>query len=315
MKGCKMAMKRKHHGARSARTTAIRTVALAAGKAAFGLLSGSIALVMDGIGTLSDSLAPIARLATSKKEDARSDSFLLLRTYPVPQLIAVAVYLFLGFEGVTASLRNLLTDAPAGQPEVYRLIGLTAAVAFAVLHGAVWFRSGKKSSEMVKILRSGFIPSLLAFLGIFGETFPGPLGNGGAHRLDAAAGLVVGLFILLNGWKLATRQTVDSSRPGRGHRDVEELIKAAQEVKGIIMVDALDARENGHYVAVVVTISVNPHISVFEGQEIARALSSHLTHEFLHLSDVTVIVRPYDRGYPYNNGIGSEHPVFPPMVH
>ncbi|WP_438434387.1 cation transporter [Gorillibacterium sp. sgz500922] len=307
-------MKRKHHRARSARTTAIRTVVLAAGKGAAGLLSGSMALLMDGIGTLSHSLAPLARFASHKKGPVRSESS-LLRTLPVPFVMAIAVYLFLGFEGVTHSLESLLSDAPASHSQTYRLIGLAAAAVCSVLHGAAWLRGDKKSSEMARVLRAGLLPSLLALLGSMGLVFSDSLGNGGAYRLDAACGLAIGMLILVNGWKLATRQTSDSILPGRGHRDVEELIKAAQEVRGIIMVDALEAREDGHYVAVVVTVSVNPHISVFEGQEIARALSSHLTHEFLHLSEVTVIVHPYDRGYPYNNGIGSEHPVFPPMVH
>jgi divalent metal cation (Fe/Co/Zn/Cd) transporter len=309
-----MVMSRKHHGVHSARATAIRTVVLAVCKAATGLLSGSMALLMDGIGTLSHSLAPIARLASHKRAGARTES-LLLRTIPVSHLIAISVYLFLGFEGAVHSLKALLSDAPAARPELYRWTGLTLAVVFASLHMIVWLSGDKKSGERIRQLRSGLIPSLLGLLGSASLLLSGPLGDGGAYRLDAACGLTIGLIILLDGWRLAMRQDADSFLPGRGHRDVEELIQAAQQVKGIIMVDALEARENGHYVSVVVMISVNPHITVFEGQEIARTLSSHLTHEFLHLSDVTVIVHPYDRGYPYNNGIGSEHPVFPPMVH
>lgn len=310
-----MAVQRKHRGNRATYSTIARTVALACCKAAAGLLAGSTALIMDGLANLSQSLGPIARLASKKKGTGRSESLFLQRAYPFAYLIAIAFCLFLGFEGLTASFKELLSDAPASRSPYYQAAGLAVAAVLAATHGAARLRNRERSGEFRKILRSGTATSLLALFGSLSVVLSEFMGAGVAHRLDAAAGLAIAAFILFGGWKLAAGQVPELSHPGRGHRDVEELIKAAQEVKGIIMVDALEAREQGHYMAVAVTISVNPHISVSEGQEIAKALSSHLLHEFLHLSDVAVIVHPYDRGYPYNNGIGSEHPVFPPMVH
>ncbi|WP_058302181.1 cation transporter dimerization domain-containing protein [Gorillibacterium timonense] len=310
-----MALQRNHLRNRTTRSTAVRTVALAGCKAAAGIVAGSTSLVIDGLSSLSQGLGPVARLVFRKKELTRSDSQLVQKAYPIPHLIAISFYLFLGFEGAALSLKELLSDAPEGRPFPYPIVGLAAAVLFAGLHVAARLRGRDKAGEFRKMMRSGAIPSLLALVGSLNVALSGLWGMGVAHRLDAAAGLAIGALMIRNGWKLAVGQAPSQSHPGRGHRDVEELIKAAQEVRGIIMVDALEACEQGHYVAVTVTVSVNPHISVAEGQEIARSLSSHLLHEFLHLSDVLVIVHPYDRGYPYNNGIGSEHPVFPPMVH
>ncbi|GKU75687.1 cation transporter dimerization domain-containing protein [Paenibacillus sp. L3-i20] len=81
----------------------------------------------------------------------------------------------------------------------------------------------------------------------------------------------------------------------------DELMQVIQRVEGVVTVQSLRAKEHGHYVIAEVVISVNPRISVLEGQEIAKKVKLLLMHRFLHLSDVSIYVEPYDPGYPYKS--------------
>lgn len=89
----------------------------------------------------------------------------------------------------------------------------------------------------------------------------------------------------------------------------DELMQVVQRVEGVVTVESLRAREHGHYVVAEIVISVNPRITVLEGQEIAKKVKTLLMHRFLHLSDVSVYVEPYDPGYPYksNHDPNQEH--------
>lgn len=89
----------------------------------------------------------------------------------------------------------------------------------------------------------------------------------------------------------------------------DELMQVVQRVEGVVTVESLRAREHGHYVVADIVISVNPRITVLEGQEIAKKVKTLLMHRFLHLSDVSVYVEPYDPGYPYksNHDPNQEH--------
>ncbi|WP_036581789.1 cation transporter dimerization domain-containing protein, partial [Paenibacillus darwinianus] len=91
--------------------------------------------------------------------------------------------------------------------------------------------------------------------------------------------------------------------------DEAELRETVQGVEGVIAVPTIRAREQGHYVAVAAAISVNPRITVLEGQEIAKRVKDQVFKRFTHVTDVQVQVDPYDPGYPYksNHDPNQEH--------
>jgi divalent metal cation (Fe/Co/Zn/Cd) transporter len=56
-------------------------------------------------------------------------------------------------------------------------------------------------------------------------------------------------------------------------------------------------------------ICVNPRITVAEGQDIAKRVKQLVMKRFVHVTDVVVVVEPYDPGYPYksNHDPNQEH--------
>lgn len=106
----------------------------------------------------------------------------------------------------------------------------------------------------------------------------------------------------------------------RGRKNVEqeesadEIMAVVQRVEGVVTVQSLRAREHGHYVVAEIIISVNPRITVQEGQDIAKRVKLLLMHRFLHLSEVVIYVEPYDPGYPYKSNHDPNQEQMPTLL-
>lgn len=94
----------------------------------------------------------------------------------------------------------------------------------------------------------------------------------------------------------------------------EELMAVVQRVEGVVTVQSIRAREQGHYVVAEIIISVNPRITVLEGQDIAKRVKLLLMHRFLHLSEVMIYVEPYDPGYPYKSNHDPNQEQMPTLL-
>ncbi|QNK60059.1 cation transporter dimerization domain-containing protein [Paenibacillus sp. PAMC21692] len=94
----------------------------------------------------------------------------------------------------------------------------------------------------------------------------------------------------------------------------EELMAVVQRVEGVVTVQSIRAREQGHYVVAEIVISVNPRITVLEGQDIAKRVKLLLMHRFLHLSEVMIYVEPYDPGYPYKSNHDPNQEQMPTLL-
>ncbi|MFD0588262.1 cation transporter dimerization domain-containing protein [Paenibacillus sp. GCM10027627] len=102
---------------------------------------------------------------------------------------------------------------------------------------------------------------------------------------------------------------------GEGREEgTDELMQVVQRIEGVVTVQSLRAREQGHYVVAEMVISVNPRITVLEGQEIAKRVKMLLMHRFLHLSEVSIYVEPYDPGYPYKSNHDPNQEQMPTLL-
>ncbi len=119
-------------------------------------------------------------------------------------------------------------------------------------------------------------------------------------------------------WGNVLRTLVLGARNGRKdsmkEEDTDELMQVVQRVEGVVTVQSLRARVQGHFVIADIVISVNPRITVLEGQEIAKRVKALLMHRFLHLSDVSIFVEPYDPGYPYKSNHDPNQEQMPTLL-
>jgi len=279
-------------------------------KGTVGLLTGSKALIADACHSGADwagamkSYLGIRKARTTangripKSEQAESTTSIILSV-----LLLVAA-IEIGISAIRA-LVNGVDHAPG-----WGAVILVAA-SIGLREGIVRYKRNRDHRSGLRADRDGdnrsdILVSLTALIGtsgaLVGEMYEMPI----LFVLDPAAGLVISLIIVRTSYRLTADVLRNSDRCVLDEADAQALLEAVQRVDGVISVDHLRAREQGHYLVLDIDIRVNPRLSVFEGQDIALRVKRQLTKRFLHVMDAQIKVQPYDPGFPYKSNHHDE---------
>lgn len=294
----------------------IGNVALAVMKGIVGYLSMSKALIADAANSASDvagSIAVLIGLKAAKLPPDKDHPYGHGKAESIAAIIVSVLLLLVGFEIAASSVSSISAGVKTA-PAWYALIAILISIVAKEILFQYKYRLGKKISSQALIAnawdhRSDVYSSLAAFIGVGGAVLGKQLGLPFLYYLDPAAGIFVALLLMRMGY-LLVKESIHNTLDHVLHKeDAEELVKAVQQVEGVIAVDELRAREHGYYVIVDVKISVNPKITVAEGHDIAKQARQELIDGFDHVSDAFIHVNPFDPQYPYNDMDGDDSKV------
>jgi cation diffusion facilitator family transporter len=268
-------------------------------KGAVGLFSGSAVLLADAFRSAADAAKYYLRISGLRetKEPLGTGADGDHRTAAAVSVVAAALFLLVGLEIGMSAVRDIVQ----GNQTVPHWSAM-AAVILALIIKEWGFAEQDKRFDL--------LAAFIVLAGTGGAWLGGHWDLPFLSVLQPAAAVVIALIIMYNGYRFVVGSVSRSKRPERPQEeDAAELSKAVERIEGVITVDGLRAWEQGHYVAVDIRISVNPRITVLEGHEIGRRVKEHLLKRFLHISDVSIHVDPYDPGYPYrsNHDPNQEH--------
>ncbi|OCT14967.1 hypothetical protein A8709_12620 [Paenibacillus pectinilyticus] len=133
--------------------------------------------------------------------------------------------------------------------------------------------------------------------------------------IEPVAALLIAIMICYMGFSIVRNILSALSENVRHQEDVAEFIEVVGRILGVISVDDLSAREQGHYVVVEMSISVNPRLSVWEGHEVSKKIKAQLMKQYQHISNVVIHVNPYDPGYPYKHHADNDAAELPSVLH
>jgi cation diffusion facilitator family transporter len=301
-----MSKQRYVNGETVSRTGALSYLALSVIEGVVGWLTHSKALMTDAVHTFTAAARAAGlwySLHNRKKSGGSIHSHERMKT---ESFIAVALAILMITFGIESGWKNVKAIY-AGNPEAPHLYALIGAVAAILFKEAIMFyrlrngfvRGTRALLKQVREYRSDMSASLAAFLGIggalLGERFEISL----LRYLDPAAGVYIGVLLVRLGIRQCKQATESILAPLRQEEETSDLIETIRRVRGVITVDELRAREIGHYVVVNASISVNPGITVSEGQEIARLVKHCLLKRHSHVADAIIYVSAYEPGYPY----------------
>lgn len=297
--------------------------ALACLNGVVGVLSQSKAMVADAAHSASDAMNAVAalfRLRTAKiSPDEAFPRGQGKRISFASNLFSVII-LVAGVEMGISAIKSIWVGADHA-PKGFALAAIGISLFVKEVMFQYTYRLGKRlgSKELIANSwghRSNIYSSIVALVGIFGAMMGKYLGVPFLYYLDPLAGLFVSLMVLRMGFTCAKAALHTNTYFDIPHNeDAAELITAVQLIKGVITVDDLRVREQGHYVVVDIKISVNPRMSVWEGHEVSKKIKQQLMKRFHHIADVFVHVTPYDAGYPYKNNMDTEMSEFPSVIH
>ncbi|MCB1670034.1 MAG: cation diffusion facilitator family transporter [Gammaproteobacteria bacterium] len=266
---------------------------LGALKIAGGALSGSFALVSDGIHSLTDAASDIFVLVISHFSHDAPDNehpyghgrFETIGTVVMGMLFfaIAAVLLYDSYLRLIAD-NSILVPSWGG-----------VAIAALSIAGKEWIyhytmRTARRlNSSLLRAnawhSRSDAISSIAVMIGILGALQ-------GFLWLDLVAAMFVAVIIAKIGWGLcldSLKELVDTAIP-QEHQD--RIRASILEIPGINRVTSLRSRQSGGRILLEVQIEVDPRISVSEGHQLGEVCSRMIKKKYRNISHVMVHIDP-----------------------
>lgn len=200
-------------------------VLLAAFKAAVGLLSNSIAVVLDAVNNLSDALSSIITIGGAKLAGKRPD-----RDHPlghgrieyITALVVAAIVLYAGITSLVESVKKIIDPSVPNYSKVSLLI-IAVAVVAKVLLGRYVKKKGEETNSGALVASgtdalSDAALSLAVLLTALLYTFKG-------ISLEAYVGVVISLFIIKAGIEMIS-DTIKDILGKRADVEVSKQIKS-----------------------------------------------------------------------------------------
>tara|TARA_B110000858_G_scaffold197228_1_gene258215 strand:- start:16170 stop:17324 length:1155 start_codon:yes stop_codon:yes gene_type:complete len=258
-----------------------------------GGITGSFALIADGIHSLTDAGTDVFVIIVTRLAHAEPDAehqyghgrFETLGT------IAMGIVFF-----ITAAL--LLYDS-VGRLRLDESLPIPAAggIAIALLAIAAkeWIyhytmRTAKKlNSKLLKAnawhSRSDAISSIAVLIGILGA-------RQGYLWMDTVAAMFVALIIAKIGWELCTDSLTELVDTAVSKQRREQFESCVLDIDGIRGITDLRSRSSGGKIILELRLLVNSYISVSEGHQLGELVNKSLISQFADISEVLIHIDP-----------------------
>ncbi|MFT5208661.1 MAG: cation diffusion facilitator family transporter [Flavobacterium sp.] len=256
-------------------------------KVLIGLFSGSYALVVDGIHSLSDLATDVMvwffnSIGSSDPDDdhpyghARFETFGTLILGCILMLLAA----FLVFDTST----RLLELGSYSIPKWPALVAALLSIATKEWLYQVTSKLGKKTRS--KLLqanawhhRTDAISSLMVLVGVGAAMI-------GFPWLELLAAIGVSIMIAMIGWTLAKDSVAELVDTALSDTYVEDIKRKIKDVEGVRGVHSIRTRQMGADALVDIHLQVDSSISVSEGHQIGEWVTKSLLDNFTEINDV-----------------------------
>jgi cation diffusion facilitator family transporter len=267
------------------------------------IISGSAALLADTIHNFTDAMTAIPlwvafvmgrRLATRRYTYGYGRAEDLAGLFVVLVILASAVIAF--FE----SLDKLINPRPIdnlGWVIVAAIVGFIGNEAVALFRIKIGKEIGSEALVADGLhARTDGLTSLAVLFGAIGVML-------GYPQADPIVGLFITgiiLLVLRNAALSMYRRMMDAVEPSL----VERIEKVASAVKGVIKVDNIRGRWNGHRLFAELSVEVDGNLNTFESHAIGETVRHDLWHKIPRLADIIVHIDPVD---VHGNGNAPYH--------
>lgn len=262
-------------------------------KIAFGYVTGSQALIADGVHSLSDLATDFLVLFAAKHAHREADEDHPYGHGRIETLATVALGVALLAVAVGISIdafRRMLTEQNLLHHGTWALgIALLSVVSKEAIYHYTLRVARRLRSNMLHAnawhSRTDAISSIIVVIGVGGAM-------AGFSYLDAVAAIAVALMIAKIGWDLLWTSLQELIDRALEPEQVEDIRLRILDVDGVRDCHMLRTRMSGGDSLVDVHIQVDPVLSVSEGHQIGESVRKQLISEIDHVADVTVHIDP-----------------------
>ncbi len=268
----------------------IAYILLSAIKLFIGNVSGSQALLADGLNNSTDIIASIAiliGLKISRRPPDSNHSYGHFRAETVAALIASFIMIAVGVQVLYQGVNKFIQPA-LETPDL--LAAWTAAGCAAVMIAVYLYNirlaRSLHSNAMQAVAqdnRSDAMVSMGAFIGIIGSQF-------GLPWLDPVTAVIVGLLICKTAIQIFSKATHDLT-DGFDAGELELMKQTVAEIEGVESIKDMKARVHGNNVLVDTTVLVDSRLNVVQSHDITEEIEDQLKGRH-QVADVLVHIEP-----------------------
>jgi cation diffusion facilitator family transporter len=287
-------MKREHQIIRASWWAIFGNALLAFLKLGVGFISGSYAVIADGIDSVSDIVSSVVVLVAARII-ARPPNIKFPYGYKKADTVATKVLSFMiffaGAQLAFSTLRILVAGGSMEVPGRLAILVTLISILGKLLLAQMLFRTGKKVESTMLVanarnMRNDILLSL-SVLGslLFSVFLKEPL-------IDRIIALLISFFIMYEGFRIFMKSNIDLMD---GIDDTElynKLFESVRSVEGAHNPHRVRARKIGHYYMINLDIEVDPGLSVKLAHDIAKKVENSIKSNLKNIYDVMVHVEP-----------------------
>jgi cation diffusion facilitator family transporter len=263
-------------------------------KIVVGILSGSLAVVADGIDSASDILTSLITLFTARIMKRPPDikyPYGYLKADTIATKALAFVILFAGAQLAISTIRNFMIGEERGMPRMIAIYVTLISIAGKFLLARHQLRIGKRTnSEMLKAnARNMQNDVLISFSVLVGLTFTFILKM---PILDSVTALIVSFWILKVGFQIFMQTNRDLMDANTEPELYSKVFAAVDRVEGAGSPHRLRIRKIGNYLMIVLDIEVDGSLSTLEAHKICVAVENSIRSDIENVFDIMIHIEP-----------------------
>lgn len=279
------------------RTSWISTIGnaiLSVTKITAGVLSGSLAVLSDGIDSATDVLISIVMVITARivsRPPDKEHAYGYEKAESIATKILSFLVIYAGIELLMTSTKAIISSEERQIPGTLAIYITMCSIAGKLGLAFFQFRQGKKiNSQMLianaKNMRSDVLISVSVLVGLFfTSVLKMPI-------LDAVTGVVVSLFILRTGISIFIDSNVELMDAVKDTTVYDQIFKAIDMIPEAINPHRVRVRPLGGMYVISLDVEVSGHLSIVDGHEIAEKVENKIKEMVDNVYDIRIHIEP-----------------------
>lgn len=272
----------------------IGNTVLSAAKIIIGLVSGSLAVLGDGIDSATDAVISVIMIITSRiivKPPTSKYVYGYEKAESIATKVLSLIILLAGVQMLITSVKSLLSDVPKELPSTLAIWVTVFSIIVKLLLSVYQYRQGKRTESCMLIanaknMRNDIFISLGVLVGLF-FTFILRL-----PMLDTVFGLAISIFIIKSGVDIFLESNVQLMDGVNDTRIYDKIFDAVGNVEGAQNPHRVRSTLIGNMYLITLDIEVDGDITLNEAHNIAETVEDSIKQAVGNVYDIMVHVEP-----------------------
>lgn len=285
---------------RSSWISTIGNLLLSVAKIVVGFVSGSLAVISDGIDSATDVIISIVMVFTARIMHKPPDQKYVYG-YEKAEVIATKVLsmiiFYAGMQMFISSVQTMFSDEPRTIPSVIAIYVTVFSMAGKLLLALYQYRQGKKINSSLLTanavnMRNDVLISLGVLVGLlFTFVFKLPV-------LDAVTSMIISLFIIKSAISIFMESNIELMDGVKDESVYDKIFEAVAEIPEVSNPHRVRSRMIGNMYMISLDVEVNGDITLNEAHEIANRVEDSIKQKVVNVYDVVVHVEPLGKCHP-----------------